>query len=58
MQGHIHRRVHTTVEGKETVNWYVIIDLPRNPNGKRRQKWHGGFRTRREAEAAPGKNCP
>lgn len=52
MQGHIRKRTHTTKSGKETVNWYVIVDLGRDVNDKRRQKWHGGFRTRKEAEVA------
>ena len=55
MQGHIRKRVHTTKSGRITTNWYVIIELPRTPDGKRRQKWHGGFSTRREAEAARAK---
>lgn len=52
MRGHIHKRVHTSKDGRQTVNWYVVIDLHRDADGKRRQKWHGGFRTQREAEAA------
>lgn len=52
MQGHIRKRSHTTKSEKETVNWYVVVDLGRGVNGKRRQKWHGGFKTRREAEVA------
>lgn len=55
MQGHIRKRVHTTKDGTQTVNWYVVIDLPRDANGKRRQRWHGGFHTRKEAEAARAK---
>jgi hypothetical protein len=55
MQGHIRKRVHRTKSGRQTVTWYVVIDLPRNADGKRRQKWHGGFRTRREAEAERAK---
>jgi catechol 2,3-dioxygenase-like lactoylglutathione lyase family enzyme len=31
----------------------VVLELNRDPNtGKRRQKWHGGFRTKRAAERA------
>jgi integrase len=31
--------------------WYVVVDLPRDPvTGKRKQKWHSGFRTRRDAD--------
>ncbi len=30
----------------------MVIDLPRLDGGRRRQRWHGGFDTRREAEAA------
>ena len=55
MQGHIRKRSHTTKDGSQTTNWYVVIDLPRDADGKRRQKWHGGFRTRRAAEAARAK---
>jgi integrase len=55
MQGHIRKRVHTSKNGRTSTTWYVIIDLPRDTNGKRCQKWHGGFRTRREAEAARAK---
>jgi integrase len=55
MQGHIRKRTHATTSGKTTVNWYVVIDLPRDTDGKRRQKWHGGYRTRREAEAVRAK---
>ena len=52
MQGHIHKRARTDRNGKETVRWYVVLDLGFADDGRRRQKWHGGFRTRREAEAA------
>ena len=52
VQGHIRKRVHTTTSGTKTVNWYVVVDVPRTAEGRRRQKWHGGFRTRGEAEAA------
>ncbi len=55
MQGHIRKRVHKTVDGGQSVNWYVVIDLPHSADGKRRQKWHGAFRTRKEAEAARAK---
>ena len=52
MQGHIRKRTYTTKTGKQTVNWYVVVDLGRDANDKRRQKWHGGFKTRKEAEVA------
>lgn len=55
MQGHIRKRVHTTKTGRQTTNWYVVIELARDVSGKRRQKWHGGYKTRREAEAARAK---
>lgn len=51
MQGHIHKRVRIDRHGKEAVRWYVVLDLGYGDDGRRRQKWHGGFRTRREAEA-------
>jgi len=55
MQGHIRKRTHTTKLGKQTVNWYVVIDLPRDAADKRRQKWYGGFRTRAAAEVGRAK---
>lgn len=55
MQGHIHKRVRKTKDGKTTVRWYVVVDIGVKADGRRRQKWHGGFRTRREAEAARAK---
>src|SRR3990172_3963200 len=51
MQGHIHKRVHTCNSGRVSTLWYVVVDLPRGASGKRRQKWHGGYRTKRAAEA-------
>lgn len=55
MQGHIHKRVQPLANGSTKTTWYVVIELGRDANGKRRQKWHGGYRTRREAEAARAK---
>ncbi len=52
MQGHIRKRVHATKTGRSTTKWYVVVDLGRGETGKRRQKWHSGFATRSEAEAA------
>ena len=52
MRGHIHKRVRKTRGGKETTRWYVVVDVGLDPAGRRRQKWHGGFATRREAEVA------
>ena len=44
MRGHVRRRGDS---------WCVVVDLPRSPiTGKRRQKWHSGYRTKREAETA------
>jgi integrase len=55
MQGHIHKRIRTDRSGKERTLWYVVVDLGIDHGGRRRQKWHGGFRTRREAEVARAK---
>lgn len=35
--------------------YYVITELPRDEDGKRRQKWHSGYSSRREAERALSK---
>ena len=51
MQGHIHKRVRTCKNGRVSTLWYVVVDVPRHADGKRRQKWHGGYRTKRAAEA-------
>lgn len=55
MQGHIHKRAHTGKNGKQTTRWYVVVDVGTDGGGRRRQKWHGGFRTRKEAEIARAK---
>jgi integrase len=52
MQGHIHKRTHTCRDGRQTSRWYVVIEVDRGLDGRRRQQWHGGFFTRREAEVA------
>ena len=36
MQGHIRKRTYKTKTGKETVNWYVVVDLGRDENNKRK----------------------
>ena len=33
----------------------MVVELGRSADGRRRQKWHGGFRTRKEAEVARAK---
>lgn len=55
MQGHIHKRVRTDRKGKERTLWYVVIDVGVDETGRRRQKWHGSFRTRKDAEIARAK---
>jgi integrase len=55
MQGHIYKRVHTGKTGKQTTLWYVVVDVGISSDGRRRQKWHGGFRTRKDAEIARAK---
>lgn len=55
MRGHIHKRVRTNAAGKETVRWYVVVDVGAGSDGRRKQKWHGSFATRREAEVERAK---
>ncbi len=55
MQGHIHKRVRTDKNGKERTSWYVVVNVGIDADGRRRQKWHGSFRTRKEAEVARAK---
>ncbi len=43
MRGHVRRRGST---------WSVVVDSGRDADGRRRQKWTGGFRTKDEAEDA------
>ncbi len=43
MRGHIRKRGST---------WAVVVDIGRDEQGRRRQKWHSGFRTKREASEA------
>jgi hypothetical protein len=55
MQGHIHKRIRKDKNGKERTLWYVVVDVGIDASGRRRQKWHGSYRTRREAEVARAK---
>lgn len=55
MQGHIHKRLSRSKSGKQRTLWYVVVDIGRDHEGRRQQKWHGSFSTRREAEAARAK---
>ena len=55
MQGHIHKRVRKDKNGKERTLWYVVVDVGIDGSGRRRQKWHGSYRTRKEAEVARAK---
>lgn len=55
MQGHIHKRVRKDSKGKERTLWYVVVDIGVDATGRRRQKWHGSFRTRKDAEVARAK---
>ncbi|KKL56151.1 hypothetical protein LCGC14_2248290 [marine sediment metagenome] len=55
MRGHIHKRVRKNRSGKETTLWYMVVDIGKDGDGRRRQKWHGGYTTRREAEVAKAK---
>jgi integrase len=43
MRGHVRKR------GQK---WAVVVDVGRDDAGKRAQRWHSGYRTRREAEQA------
>lgn len=43
MRGHIRKRGNS---------WAVVVDAGRDQDGRRRQKWHSGFRTKREASEA------
>ena len=44
MRGHVRKRGSL---------WAVVVDLPHDPvTGKRRQKWHSGFKIRRDADRA------
>ena len=48
MRGHI-----VKPNPKRSNLWGFVVELPRDPmTGKRKQKWHSGYRTRKEAETA------
>jgi integrase len=50
LRGHIHKRQWKGRGGKVQTLWYAVVDVGTNDSGKRKQNWHGGFKTRREAE--------
>ena len=43
MKGHVRRRGS---------GWVYVVELDRDVDGKRRQRWRSGFRTKREADSA------
>lgn len=43
MRGHLRKRGNS---------WSVVVDIGRDDDGRRQQKWHSGFRTKREASEA------
>jgi integrase len=43
MRGHIRRRGN---------KWVVIVDVGRDESGRRQQRWHSGYRTKKDAQAA------
>ena len=51
MPVNIHKRVITHKTGDSTTLWYAILELPRGSDGKRKQIWHGGYRSLEHAEA-------
>lgn len=55
MQGHIHKRTRKDKHGKDRTLWYVVVDAGVGADGRRQQKWHGSYRTRRDAEVARAK---
>src|SRR4051794_39811963 len=56
MRGHIHKRQWKGRGGKTQTLWYVGVDVGLGENGRRQQKWHGGFKTRRDAQNAIADN--
>ena len=63
MRGHVRRRCSCpTIDGPKgrrkvcppscKAPYAVVIDLGPDASGKRRQKWHSGYRTKRDAEGA------
>jgi len=43
MRGHIRKR------GEK---YYIVLDIGADDNGVRKQKWHSGYKTKKEAEKA------
>lgn len=50
MPGHVHKRIHTTKSGKESVLYYAVVELPQFGD-RRKQDWGPGFRRKKDAEA-------
>ena len=51
MPTNIHKRVIIHKSGEEVTLWYVILEMPRLNDGKRKQVWHGGYKSLEHAEA-------
>ena len=44
MRGHIRKRGN---------KWVVVVDVGYDQNGRRKQRWHSGFDTKRDASKEP-----
>ena len=58
MRGHVRKRCPTPRSGQPACGsscghgWAYVVELPQGVDGRRRQTWKSGFRTKREAAAA------
>ena len=51
MAKNIYQRNITTKSGEKRSLWYVILEAERGVDGKRRQRWHGGYKSLEHALA-------
>lgn len=50
MRGHIHERKTKLKSGEAKTSWYAVIDIGKDSSGQRRQRWHGVYASREQAE--------
>ena len=49
-KGCVVKKSYTLKTGETRTRWHVVLEAGKGPDGKRRQRWHGGYETREIAE--------
>ena len=52
MRANVYSRRRVRKDGTVRTAWYVLVDGPKHPDGRRNQRWRGPYPSRRDASRA------